>query len=140
MELETARREREALEQRLSQLEMFKEQTIQTQATIEVGNSKILQSISSIEASLKRLEKREKNELRSKLIDLYRLFTNPEKNPKLAWTEMEHKAFFLQVKDYEDLGGNDYVHSQILPAVNMLTIIPMTDLAGVSDLMASRKF
>ena len=45
----------------------------------------------------------------------------------LAWSEMEHHAFFELVRDYEDLNGNDYVHSTVIPAVNELSVIPMTD-------------
>ena len=52
---------------------------------------------------LKSLESREKNSLRAKILAEYRLYTDKRKNPKLAWTEMEHHSFFKLVEDYEDL-------------------------------------
>jgi hypothetical protein len=38
---------------------------------------------------------------------------------------MERHSFFELVKDYESLGGNDYVHKVILPAMNQLDVISM---------------
>ena len=87
---------------------------------------------------LDRLEKREKNAIRAKLLDEYRLFTDESKNPMLAWSEMEHHAFFELVRDYEDLHGNDYVHSTVLPAMNELIVIPMSDKVQLAKLMHSR--
>lgn len=52
---------------------------------------------------------------------------------------MEHHSFFKLVGDYEDLGGNDYVHNTILPAMNELDVIPMTDEAGLTQLFESRR-
>lgn len=52
---------------------------------------------------------------------------------------MEHHSFFKLVGDYEDLGGNDYVHHTILPAMNELDIIAMTDTAGLAQLFESRR-
>ena len=88
---------------------------------------------------LDRLEKREKNSIRAKLLEEYRLFTDETKNPMLAWSEMEHHAFFELVKDYEDLHGNDYVHSTVIPAMNELTVIYMSDKQELLKLMNSRK-
>lgn len=51
---------------------------------------------------------------------------------------MEHHSFFELVKDYESLGGNDYVHKVILPAMNKLEIINMDDLEAVKELYDSR--
>jgi hypothetical protein len=88
---------------------------------------------------LDRLEKREKNAIRAKLLDEYRLFTDESKNPMLAWSEMEHHAFFELVKDYEDLHGNDFVHSTVIPAMNELAVILMSDKETLLKLMNSRK-
>jgi hypothetical protein len=51
---------------------------------------------------------------------------------------MEHHSFFKLVEDYEDLGGNDYVHSVVLPAMNELEVIPMHELAKIKALYDSR--
>ena len=84
------------------------------------------------------LEKREKNALREKIIGLYRTFTDETLNPMQAWTDMEHHSFFELVRDYESLGGNDYVHKVILPAMNRLEIIYMDNLDAVKELYESR--
>ena len=52
--------------------------------------------------------------------------------------EMEHHAFFRLVEDYEDLGGNDYVHSVVVPEVNELMVIPMSDTVTLKKLYDSR--
>ena len=89
--------------------------------------------------SLDRLEKREKNALRMKIISEYRLFTNKQKNPEQAWSEMEHHAFFNVVHDYEALGGNDYVHSTVIPAMNELEVVFMDDLVRLEEVMTARQ-
>ena len=91
-----------------------------------------------IDERLKSLESREKNSLRAKILNEYRLYTNERKNPMLAWSEMEHHSFFKLVEDYESLGGNDYVHNTVLPAMNELDVIPMSDLAAIKTLYDSR--
>lgn len=52
---------------------------------------------------------------------------------------MEHHSFFKLVEDYESLGGNDYVHNTILPAMNELDVIPMDDLEELTKLYVSRR-
>ena len=88
---------------------------------------------------LNHLEDREKNSLRAKILEEYRIFTDEAKNPMHAWSEMEHHSFFKLVKDYEDLGGNDYVHEVVLPEINRLHVIPMSDLEALKELYTSRK-
>ena len=51
---------------------------------------------------------------------------------------MEHHSFFKLVEDYESLGGNDYVHGTILPAMNELDVIAMSELERVKELYDSR--
>ena len=107
-------------------------------ACAEIKDS-MLENRSVLNDRLDRLEKREKNALRQKILTEYRLFTDEAMNPMQAWTEMEHHSFFELVHDYEDLGGNDYVHSEVLPAVNRLRVIPMSDRTTLYDLMSSRR-
>lgn len=87
---------------------------------------------------LQSLEAREKNSLRAKILNEYRLYTDEYKNPMQAWSEMEHHSFFKLVEDYESLGGNDYVHRTILPAMNELDVIPMDNLDALKELYQSR--
>lgn len=69
------------------------------------------------------MEKRERNKLRDKLLQYYRCYANPDKNPSQSWTRMEHDAFWELFRDYEDLNGDGYMHSEVQPAMNKLNII-----------------
>ena len=51
---------------------------------------------------------------------------------------MEYHSFFKLVEDYESLGGNDYVHRTIVPAMNELDVISMSDLDKLKELYQSR--
>ena len=62
--------------------------------------------------------RRERNKLRDRILQSYRYYTSPEKNPMRAWSEMEADAFWKIFKDYEDLDGDGYVHSEVQPAMN----------------------
>ena len=79
------------------------------------------------------------NKLRDRIVQIYRYYTSVDKNPMQEWTEMEKDAFDRLFKDYEDLGGDGYVHSTIEPAMNSLGVVDMTDYEGISTLMKSRK-
>lgn len=130
-------------------LPVFHQQSIEIRTQLQETDKAILATCGQIQESvltnqkilnqrLDRLEKREKNALRAKILADHRLFTNIEKNPEQAWSEMEHHSFFELVKDYEDLNGNDYVHSDVIPAMNKLEVVPMTDLARLEKLYKSR--
>ena len=99
----------------------------------------ILQNRAEVLDKLNHLERREKNSIRAKILMEYRLYTDNIKNPLQAWSEMEHHSFFKLVEDYESLGGNDYVHSTILPAMNELDVVPMDNLKRLKELYDSRK-
>ena len=139
-----------SLEAAVNALPGYRAQSLQIQAQLQNTDKDILAACVDIKNSvlenqhvlnerLDRLEKREKNAIRAKLLDEYRLFTDETKNPMLAWSEMEHHAFFELIKDYEDLNGNDYVHSTVIPAMNQLTVIPMSDKQQLLLLMNSRR-
>lgn len=87
---------------------------------------------------LKSLENREKNALREKIYQLWRTFTDEHLNPMHAWTDMEKHSFDELVRDYESLGGNDYVHKVILPDMIRLAVVSMEDLEAVKRLYGSR--
>lgn len=139
-----------ALEAAVNALPAYRAQSLQIQTQLQNTDKEILNACMDIKSSvlenqailnerLDRLEDREKNAIRAKLLDEYRLFTDEVKNPMLAWSEMEHHAFFELVKDYENLKGNDYVHSTVIPAMNELSVIPMSDKVSLTKLMNSRK-
>ena len=79
------------------------------------------------------------NKLRDRIIQSYRYYTSAEKNPFQAWTEMEKDAFNRLFIDYENLGGDGYVHTTIEPAMHALEVIDMSDYEGLTELMKSRK-
>lgn len=89
-------------------------------------------------ASLSLLESSKKDELRIQLIDQYHLFTNPNTNPCLAWSEMEYHAFHALLSDYEGLGGNDYVHGTVMPAMDGLEIVRMSNITRLEEVMQAR--
>ena len=127
----------------------YRAQSLQIQTQLKQADNHILEVCDSIKSAviangenldkrLDDLERRERNSLRAKILDEYRLYTDERKNPKQAWTEMEHHSFFKLVEDYESLGGNDYVHSTVLPAMNELDVISMSDLDKLKELYQSR--
>lgn len=139
-----------ALQAAVDALPGYRAQSMQIQAQLQNTDREILEACMAIKEGvlenrqvlderLDRLERREKNSLRQKILQEHRIFTDEHMNPMCAWTEMEHHSFFKLVEDYEDLGGNDYVHSEVLPAMNRLRVIPMSDRQALYELMASRQ-
>ena len=127
----------------------YREQSKAIQIQLQESDRLILETCERIQAGvdrnqeilnmrLDRLEKRERNALRAKILNEHRLFADPNKNPMKAWSEMEHHSFFELVHDYEELGGNDYVHSVVIPEMNKLHIIPMSNLDELEKLFNSR--
>jgi hypothetical protein len=68
-------------------------------------------------------KKRERNKLRDRLLQNYRYYTNIETNPSQTWTEMESEVFWEMFKDYEEAGGNGYMHSTVLPEMERLIVV-----------------
>lgn len=69
------------------------------------------------------MKSKDKNMLRDILIKHYRYFTNTSRNPNQSWTEMESEAFWALFRDYEEAGGNGYMHTVVRPAMEKLTIV-----------------
>lgn len=146
----------EKMEERLAKVEEavghypeYRAQSLQIQNQLKQTDNHILEVCDSIKSAViangerldKRLgdlERREKNALRAKILDEYRFYTDERKNPLKAWSEMEHHSFFKLVEDYESLGGNDYVHGTIVPAMNELDVISMSDSDKLKELYQSR--
>lgn len=85
------------------------------------------------------IQKREKNKLQDRILQNYKYYISTEKNPMQAWTEMEATAFWGLFEEYEDAGGNGFLHSTVQPAMKMLTVIKMDDIESITQLMQSRK-
>ena len=87
----------------------------------------------------KQTRERTLNELRDRLTQSYRYYTDEQKNPLLAWSEMEKEVFDRLFEDYENLGGNGYMHSNVQPAMMALEVVSMNDRIRYAELMKSRK-
>lgn len=128
----------------------YREQSIAIQQQLQNADEKILETCNKIQDGvnenqrilnerLDRLEDRERNALRAKILDMHRLFTSKKLNPMQAWTEMERDAFNDIIADYESLDGNGHVHTVVIPEMNMLRVILMTDMEGLARLFHSRE-
>ena len=78
------------------------------------------------------------NRLRDRLLGSYRYYTDPKKNPLQAWSEMEKEAFDKLFYDYEELGGDGFMHSTVEPAMATLEVVLMTDTARLAEVMKQR--
>ena len=67
--------------------------------------------------------KRECSKLRDMLLQNYRYYTNINQNPSQSWTRMESEAFWELFEEYEEAGGNGYMHSVVQPEMERLEII-----------------
>ncbi len=97
------------------------------------------ETIERIRSLEEEMQRRERNKLRDRILRSYRYYTSIEKNPSKAWSEMEAEAFWKIFKDYEELKGNGYVHTEVQPAMNELEVIPMHETARITELMQGRK-
>ena len=70
-------------------------------------------------------KRRERNKLRDRLLQSYRYYINKDLNPSQSWTKMEAEAFWELFRDYEDAGGDGYMHTVVQPAMECLVIIEM---------------
>lgn len=68
-------------------------------------------------------KRRERNKLRDRLLQSYRYYTNIETNPKQVITKMESEAFWDLFRDYEDAGGDGYMHTVVQPRMNLLKVV-----------------
>ena len=139
----------EALEEAVNNLPKYREQSKKIQEELQLADVNILDVCNTIrtevaenrqmlDSRLKGLENREKNALRDRIYKLWRTFTDDYLNPRKTWTDMEKHSFDELVKDYESLGGNDYVHKVILPDMIKLKVITMDNLELVKALYESR--
>ena len=134
----------------VDKLPQYREQSLQIQAELkeadvsvkelcETIKNEVVENRKEVMQKLNRLEEREKNALRAKILEEHRFYTDEQRNPLKAWSEMEEHSFRKLVEDYEALGGNDYVHEIVLPDMNLLDVISMQDSIRLKELYDSRK-
>ena len=128
----------------------YKKENANIQAQLKNADKTILDTCKQIQDGVKenqrilverldKLEDRERNALRAKILEMHRLFTSKKKNPLQAWSEMERDAFNDLIDDYEELNGNGHVHTVVIPDMHLLRVIPMTDLESLAELFHSRE-
>ena len=142
---EKNKRRDEQIEQVLAAVEkypIYRQQSVEIQQKLQSGIDRLTESVEKISQRQDQIEadsnERKVNELRSKLLKMYHDYTNVEKNPLQAWTELEKESFDSMFKDYEKLGGNGSMHSAVKPAMDRLRVIPMHEDAEIVKLMHSR--
>ena len=134
----------------VDKLPQYREQSLKIQAELketdvsitelcETIKNEVVENRKEVMQKLNRLEEREKNALRAKILEEHRFYTDEQRNPLKAWSEMEEHSFRKLVEDYEALGGNDYVHEIVLPDMNLLDVISMQDSIRLKELYDSRK-
>ena len=128
----------------------YRKQSLEIQKQLKASDDKILESCQKIQDGvnenqrilnerLDKLEDRERNDLREKILNMHRLFTSKKRNPMQAWSEMERDSFNELIKDYESLNGNGHIHSVVIPEMNALRVILMTDMEALTELFHSRE-
>lgn len=68
-------------------------------------------------------KKRECSKLRDMLLQNYRYYTSETQNPSKSWTRMESEAFWELFREYEEAGGDGYMHTEVQPAMERLLVI-----------------
>lgn len=104
----------------------YRAQSVAIQQSLEQEIQVIRESVERYEARLESMEetnrRRECNKLRDRLLQSYRYYTNPNMNPSLSWTRMEAEAFWGLFRDYEETGGDGYMHTVVQPAMEKLRV------------------
>ena len=138
------------LEETVNNLPKYREQSIKIQEELKQADvsvvdlcktikDDVIQNRKEVLCKLERLEEREKNALRAKILEEHRLYTDESKNPTKSWSEMEEHSFRKLVEDYEALGGNEYVHDVVIPEINRLNVISMSNTIKLKELYDSRR-
>lgn len=109
----------------------YRAQSIKIQKELQAEIDALKSAQSEQISRLKKMEddqtRRERNRLRDRLLQSYRHYTDPAYNPSGSWNRMEAEAFWEMFSDYEDAGGDGYMHSIVQPAMNLLKIVEIGD-------------
>ena len=109
----------------------YRQQSIKIQELLEGEIQELRVMIQEDKDRIAQVEEQERrrecNKLRDTLLQHYRHYANKEKNPSQSWTNMESEAFWELFRDYEDLGGDGYMHTVVQPEMERLTIVNVGD-------------
>ena len=110
----------------------YRKQSLQKQKDIDnhfdILDTQLTLINKNIEKGFKIMGDLQKNSIRNKIIEIYNRYGVEESNPSKAWNEMEAEAFWHLFADYEEMGGNGFMHQTVKPAMSKLTVIKMSDL------------
>lgn len=109
----------------------YRQQSLQIQKELTARMDSMGAAIDGLAKSLADMkevtDRRERNRIRDRLLQAYRYYTNPETNPNQCWNNMEAEAFWEMFKDYEDAGGDGFMHTVVQPVMEKLRIIDVID-------------
>ena len=109
------------------EIQETRQQSIKIQSLLEEEIQELRVMIQEDKKRIARVEeqeqRRERNKIRDMLLQNYRYYTNKERNPHQSWTQMEAEAFWELFGDYEDLGGNGYMHTVVQPDMERLIVV-----------------
>lgn len=109
----------------------YRQQSLQIQKELTARMDTMGTAIDGLAKSLADMKevtnRRERNRIRDRLLQAYRYYTNPETNPNQCWNNMEAEAFWEMFKDYEDAGGDGFMHTVVQPVMEKLRIIDVID-------------
>ena len=117
---------KEALDS-VHQYPKYRQQSLEIQEKLQAQIESLNQAQQELNKRMSEMEesadRRERNKLRDLLLQNYRHYINPETNPSHSWTAMEAETFWELFRDYEAAGGNGYIHTEVLPAMQLLTVV-----------------
>lgn len=134
--------DREKAIENAGQLDEYHQQSKDIRAELQRQIEGLQKAVDGINERLDKKDKADQekrlNKTYSQIIQMFQFYTS-ERNPMQAWTAMEADAFWKIIRDYEDDGGDGYVHTEIVPPMRQLLTIEMSDRDGIRKLMQSRR-
>ena len=105
----------------------YHQESIQIRDHLEQEIQELREDFKTIMDRLNEIEeqnkKRECSKLRDMLLQNYRYYTSDVQNPSQSWTRMESEAFWELFREYEEAGGNGYMHTVVQPEMERLLVI-----------------
>ena len=105
----------------------YRKQSMKIQELLEEEIQEIREGLQAMMKRLEEIEeqnkKRECSKLRDMLLQNYRYYTNVHQNPSQSWTKMESEAFWELFSEYEEAGGNGYMHTVVQPEMERLIVV-----------------
>ena len=105
----------------------YHQESIQIRDNLEKEIQELRDDFKTIMDRLNEIEehnkKRECSKLRDMLLQNYRYYTSETQNPSKSWTRMEAEAFWELFREYEEAGGDGYMHTDVQPAMERLLVV-----------------